>query len=58
LRADLTNELKQAIAHIIQSGYRQSGIGVPLVNRDMTAAAAHVDHSDRYIVERQGECLR
>jgi DNA-binding NarL/FixJ family response regulator len=42
LRADLTNELKQAIAHIIQSGYRQSGIGVPLVNRDMTAAAAHV----------------
>jgi DNA-binding CsgD family transcriptional regulator len=42
LRADLTNELRQAIAHVIQSGYRQSGIGVPLVNRDMTAAAAHV----------------
>jgi DNA-binding CsgD family transcriptional regulator len=42
LRADLTNELKQAIAHVIQSGYRQSGIGLPLVNRDMTAAAAHV----------------
>jgi DNA-binding CsgD family transcriptional regulator len=42
LRAELTNELKQAIAHIIQSGYRQSGIGVPLVNRDMTAAAAYI----------------
>ena len=42
LRADQTNELNQAIAHLIQSGYRQSSIGVPLVNRDMTAAAAHV----------------
>ena len=42
LRADLTSELKQAVVCLVQSGYRQSGMGVPLVNRDMTAAAAHV----------------
>jgi len=42
LRSDLTNELKQAIAYISQSGYRQSGISVPLINRDTTIAAAHV----------------
>ena len=42
LRADLTNELQQAIAYITQSGYRQSGVGVPLINRDMTVAAAHI----------------
>jgi len=42
LRADLTDELRQALAQVIQSPHCKSGISLPLVNRDMTAATAHV----------------
>jgi DNA-binding CsgD family transcriptional regulator len=42
LRADLTNELRQAIAQAAEPLHCGSGIGLPLVNRDMTPATAHV----------------
>lgn len=42
LHAGLTDELRQSIARAIQSRNCESGIGLPLVNRDMTAATAHI----------------